>query len=202
MTESENERADPEYPVDTRLISKIHFGNSPLQEKLEEYLELEEPFKNFLANTIQQLTREQSIAKHLKTVYYPSARYEEFIDGKWVHRELKELKTRFIVKREYVEGMDLISLRKEIFDACSKAGKELDHDIIQRMKTEATNFDTTRPDFFDVFLEKIREMKKDGGNPMIVLSEDTARWLRKEVLRPEIQKKIRLHMAEEADDKL
>ena len=173
-----------------------------MQAKLEEYPELEEPFKNFLANTIQQLTREHSIAKHLKTVYYPSARYEEFIDGKWVHRELKELKMQFIVKREYVEGMDLISLRKEIFDACSKAGKELDHDIIQRMKAEATNFDTTRPDFFDVFLEKIREMKKDGGNPMIVLSEDTARWLEKEVLRPEIQKKIRLHMAEEADDKL
>lgn len=171
-----------------------------MQKRLEHYPELDDLFRKFLSVTIQQLTRENSIAKHFKTIQYPSTRYEELVDGKWVQREFKEFRTQIAVRKELVEDMDLISIRKEIYDACSKTGADLDKEFVQAFQNAGTSIDTNSADFFDVFLATIKELQKEGGNPMLIVSPETARWLQKEMLKPEILKKIRIHLAETAND--
>lgn len=163
---------------------------------VEQYPDLEESLKTFLTKTIKNTVRSQSIAKVFKVKEYPGSRYEEIVDGNPVLVEMKPYDTKFLLKGEHIKKLDLISIRREIYEGCRQTAQELDKDLIRMIEQSATTIDVKDTPVIDSFLKLITDMKRRGEEPVVITHPDVAKKLYEEALKPENQEKLRKYRVE------
>jgi hypothetical protein len=112
---------------------------------------------------------------------------------------MKAYDTKFLLSADYIRKMDLVAVRKEIYEGCKKTAKELDQDLIKEISKVGKHIPVKTETFLEDFLSGILDIKRQGGDPMIFVNPEVYKKLYAETMKPENQAKIRKFMVEMDD---
>lgn len=168
-----------------------------------EHYPLKDLFDDLFERYTTNIVESNSLTPLLKTENIAGTSYAEFIDGEWRQVQLKQERTKFIIKDDDIRDVDLVVIRKEFYLKCLIKATKRNREIIDLIKRVGREFQIS-PDgsnALEVYLKILQYSKNKGGELAIAVNPQTYDIIIRELEKPENQERIKRELKEIEYDK-
>ena len=165
-----------------------------------EHYHLKNIYEKFFKNYIKKVIDTYVVLPPIEEIEVKGTTYAEYKNNELVTLNLEKHTTKFEIKNEDIKNADLITIRAEFFEKAFSIGQEKKQKIFKVIQDlpSKVSFDTDADLLTQYFylLEKAKEMKAKGSEPILMFHPDLFNKIMRELEKPENKEIVEKKMKE------